>query len=158
MRPVVHNGDMGELIAKYHESFAGRNQECVSFVQAEADIGHTSRWKPGPRVVDQYFISPGTIIANFVVSNGVARYPNRSGWHVAMFPSFGPKDPKGNYTNIWVVDQWRGSVVARRSKKAFSEQEAKRMQVRLEQCQRILHRERTMEKNADPSSFRRIQC
>jgi len=47
-----------------------------------------------------------------------------------MFLNFGPKDSKGNYTNIWVVDQWRGSVVAQRSKKAFSEQEARRMQVR----------------------------
>jgi len=130
MRPVVYSGDMGALIAKYHENFAGRNQECVSLVQAETDIGHTSRWKPGLKVVDQNFIAPGTIIANFVSNNGVARYPNRSGWHVAIFLSFGPRDSKGQYTNIWVVDQWRGSVVARRSKKAFSDQEARRMQVR----------------------------
>lgn len=130
MRPAVYRGDLGELLAQYQGRFAGRNQECAALVQFVTDVGHTSKWQPGGRVVDQSFIPPGTIIANFVVDNGKARYPNKSGWHVAIFLNFGPKYVSGGYENIWVLDQWRGASVARRSKKAFSRDEAKRNQIR----------------------------
>jgi len=131
MRPAVYRGDLGELLAKYMGRHAGRDQECAALVQTVTNVGHTSRWQPGPRVVDQNYIEPGTVIANFVTENGQSRYPNRSSWHVAIFLDFGPRYVNGGYANIWVLDQWRGSSgVARRSKKAFSREEVRRNNVR----------------------------
>lgn len=130
MRPAIYRGDLGELLAKHMGQFAGRDQECAALVQSVTDVGHTSHWQAGGKVVDQKFITPRTIIANFVFAGGRARYPNRSGWHVAIFLNFGNKDAKGNYTNIWVLDQWRRSPVARRAKKAYSQEDASRLKIR----------------------------
>lgn len=130
MKSAIHQGDLGELLARYQGKFAGRDQECAAFVQTVTTVGHTSRWQPGGRVVEQNFITPGTVIANFIFENGKGRYPNRNGWHVAIFLSLGNRDSKGNLSHIWVLDQWRGRTVARRSKKAFSTEDAKRMQIK----------------------------
>jgi hypothetical protein len=46
---------------------------CVALVQKLTDVGHTSNWRPGERVLDSKNILPGTVIATF--ENG--RYPNR---------------------------------------------------------------------------------
>lgn len=130
MRPAIHEGDLGELLARHEGKFVGRDQECAALVQTVTSVGHTSRWQPGARVVDQNFVVPGTVIANFVFKDGKAKYPNRSGWHVAIFLDFGPRGADGKYTHIWVIDQWRGKTVGRRTKKAFSEEEAKRKQIK----------------------------
>lgn len=130
MRSIIYDGDLGELLAKFHGRFAGRDQECAALVQSITSIGHTSRWQPGPRVVDQTFIKPGTIIANFKFENGRARYPNQSGWHVAIFSDFGNRRPGGGYTHFWIVDQWRGKTVGRRRKQAWTPEEIKRNNIR----------------------------
>lgn len=125
MHPVIYEGDLGELLAKYMGHFAGRNQECVAFPQAVTNIGHTSRWHRGARVVDQTFITPGTVIANFKMVNGEPKFPNQHGYHVAIFLDFGNRKPDGGYTHFWVLDQWHFKTVARRNKNAFTPQEMK---------------------------------
>ncbi|WP_371868455.1 BPSL0067 family protein [Telluria aromaticivorans] len=50
----------------------------------------TSHWRPGPRVVDLSYLNPRTVIANFVFDrNGRARFPNKHGYHAALFMGFG---------------------------------------------------------------------
>lgn len=104
MHPVVYDGDLGELLAKYFGNFAGRDQECVSFPQAVTNVGWTGNWQPGLRVVDQNFITPGTVVANFKYENGKAKFPNAHGYHVAIFLDFGNRKPGGGYTHFWVLD------------------------------------------------------
>ena len=66
--------------------------ECVALPQALTKIGPTNRWYPGSRVVDLLFLNPGTVIANFVFTkSGVGRFPNRHGYHAALFMGFGPR-------------------------------------------------------------------
>jgi len=130
MRPVIYNGDLGELLAKYQGQHAGRNQECVALVQGVTNIGHTSGWQRGERVVDQNFIVPGTVVANFKTVDGKVKFPNQSGWHVAIFLDFGNKKPEGGYTHFWVLDQWNGKGVKRRNKNAFSPEQAKRLHIK----------------------------
>ena len=86
---------------------------CVSLVQKLTDVGHTSRWKPGERVMDGKNIAPGTVIATF--ENG--RYPNRhTGNHAALYLYSGPNSQKtGKPAYIVVMDQWirKGRISAR---------------------------------------------
>jgi hypothetical protein len=86
---------------------------CVALVQKLTDVGHTSSWKPGERVLDSKNISPGTVIATF--ENG--RYPNRhTGNHAAFYLYSGPNSMKtGKPAYIVVMDQWvrKGHVSAR---------------------------------------------
>lgn len=94
--------------------------ECVALVQATTPIGHTSGWRPGPRVVDLSFLNPGTVIANFIFDKkGVGRFPNRHGYHAALFIEFGGRGmSSGRYMSFHVMDQWRGrtplNIVKRR--------------------------------------------
>jgi len=39
--------------------------ECVRLVQHYTNVGPTSVWRAGERVLDAKFIPPGTVIANF---------------------------------------------------------------------------------------------
>lgn len=130
MRPVVYSGDLGELLAKYFGHFAGRNEECVAFPQAVTAVGHTSRWQPGARVVDQAYIAPGTVVANFKFENGRARFPNQHGYHVAIFLEFGNRRPGGGYTHFWVLDQWHGKTVARRNKNAWTADQMRKLHIK----------------------------
>jgi hypothetical protein len=86
---------------------------CVTMVQKLTDVGHTSSWKPGERVLGSKNISPGTVIATF--ENG--RYPNRhTGNHAAFYLYSGPNSMKtGKPAYIVVMDQWgrKGHVSAR---------------------------------------------
>jgi hypothetical protein len=77
---------------------------CVALVQALTNVGHTSTWRPGERVMDAITIIPGTVIATF--ENG--RYPNRpTGNHAALYLYSGPRDQKtGQPQYIVVMDQW----------------------------------------------------
>jgi hypothetical protein len=129
MRPVVYNGDLNALRETYLGRYAGRNQECVSLPQAVTSVGHTSRWQPGGKVVDQSYIAPGTVIANFKFENGHARFPNQHGYHVAIFLEFGSRRPGGGYTHFWVIDQWRGKTVARRNKNAWTPEQIRRSRI-----------------------------
>lgn len=79
---------------------------CVALVQHFTDIGNTSTWRPGERVMDTRTIPEGTVIATFD-QNG--RYPNQAhGNHAALFIRFGPLSAKtGKPAYIVVMDQWK---------------------------------------------------
>ena len=86
---------------------------CVALVQKLTDVGHTSSWKPGERVLDSKSILPGTVIATS--ENG--QYSNRrTGNHAALYLYSVPNSMKtGKPTYIVVMDQWvrRGFVASR---------------------------------------------
>lgn len=128
--PVVYSGDLNALMETYKNKYAGRDQECVALPQAVTNVGHTSKWQPGDRVVDLNILRSGTVIANFLVENGKARFPNKHGYHAAIFLEFGNRNPViGGYTHFWVIDQWPGKHVKRRNKNSFTPEEAKRRQI-----------------------------
>lgn len=78
------------------------NGHCVALIRECSGAPHTSLWRPSIAVKGNK-IPPGSIIANF--RNG--RYPNRSGWHAAIYIS-------QNKEGIWVWDQWVGKPVHKR--------------------------------------------
>lgn len=93
----IYRGNVDDLDGK--RPF--RDGECVALVQELTSVGHTSGWRPGPRVLDLSYLNPGTVIANFIFdSNGIGRFPNRTGYHAALFVKFGGR-------GIFVMDQWR---------------------------------------------------
>ena len=83
--------------------------ECVALVKELTSVGYTGFWRPGPRVVDLSYLNPGTVIANFVFDrNGRGRFPNRHGYHAALFVGFGGRSVStGTVMSIHVMDQWR---------------------------------------------------
>lgn len=86
-----------------------RDGECVALVQETTGVGHTTQWRPGPRVVDLSFLNEGTVIANFVFDkNGRGRFPNRHGCHAALFLGFGRRASSSKVFSIEVMDQWKG--------------------------------------------------
>jgi hypothetical protein len=122
-RNVIYQGDFQALADKYDElrrkragEFIGRDQECVALVQGLTDVGYTGRWQPGPRVIDLAFLLPGTVIANFVFENGKARFPNKRGWHAALFDHFchGAIMSNGRPCEFSIFDQWHGKPAGRR--------------------------------------------
>jgi hypothetical protein len=119
MHPVLYEGDLGELLVKYYGKYAGRDQECPALPQSVTNVGYRGNWHRGARVVDQTFIAPGTVIANFKLVNGKYIFPSEHGYHVALFSDFGNRKPSGGYTHFYVVDQWHGKTVARRNKNSF---------------------------------------
>lgn len=101
----IYRGDVEEL----HGRKPYRDGECVALVQELTSVGHTSSWRPGPRVVDLSYLNPGTVIANFVFDrDGRGRFPNRSGYHAAFFMRFARSVTTGRVLEIKVMDQWRG--------------------------------------------------
>lgn len=97
----IYSGNVDALDG--HEPY--QDGECVALVQAVTSVGPTSGWRPGPRVVDLSFLNPGTVIANFVGG----RFPNRHGYHAALFIEFGPRGmSSGRPSTIRVMDQFRG--------------------------------------------------
>lgn len=122
-RSVVYPGSMDALIKEWDEKYRaawkenGRagldalkiaNGECARLPQVLTNVGHTSRWQPGARVIDvARTLRPGTVIANFVFENGKWRYPNRSGWHAALFVrGEGYSVSTGKPSGIIMFDQW----------------------------------------------------
>lgn len=78
--------------------------QCVRLVQHFTDVGPTSTWRQGARVLDETVIEEGTVIANF---NRQGRWPSKSkGNHAAFFVEFGPRGPDGKPMWIVVQDQW----------------------------------------------------
>lgn len=96
-------------IDKLQGSKPFRDGECVALVQETTSVGHTSLWRPGPRLVDLHYLNPGTVIANFVFDKqGHGRFPNRHGYHAALFMRFGGRNmATGKVGMIYVMDQWR---------------------------------------------------
>lgn len=100
---TIYQGDVDAL--QGHEPY--RDGGCVALVQALTNVGHTSLWRPGPRVVDLLYLNPGTVIANFV--NG--RFPNRHGYHAALFMEFGMRGMSSRRPGcIRVMDQYKGRM------------------------------------------------
>ncbi|UGQ45442.1 BPSL0067 family protein [Massilia endophytica] len=101
--------------------------ECVRLVQHYTNVGHTTTWRQGERVLDATIIAPGTVIANFTREG---RWPGKTkGNHAAFFVEFGPRGPDGKPTSIVMMDQWTGDrkkaisvrSVPRRGQKMHSE-------------------------------------
>jgi hypothetical protein len=80
--------------------------ECARLVQVMVpQVGHTSIWRPGERVLDVLArggkIPPGTAVATFV--NG--RYPTAGHRHAAFYE--GPAlNTDGSLQGIILIDQW----------------------------------------------------
>jgi hypothetical protein len=126
--PVVYPGNMNALVKdwdeKYKQTFKEQgleglknlriaNGECARLPQELTNIGWTGRWQRGDRVIDvARTLKPGTVIANFKLTNGKWQYPRGTsaevhGHHAALFmnaDSFSEGKPK----RIWMFDQWRG--------------------------------------------------
>ncbi len=100
----IYRGDVDKLEGR--KPF--RDGECVALVQEATNVGHTSRWRAGPRVVDLSYLNPGTVIANFVFATDKrGRFPNRHGYHAALFMGFARSVTSGKVMSIQVMDQWR---------------------------------------------------
>jgi hypothetical protein len=119
MGNVVYTGDLKKL--EGHASYGDGG--CVALVQRLTNVGHTSTWKRGPRVVDLRFLAPGTVIANFEPDGkGGFRFPNKKGSHAALFMEFGGRGvTSGRATSIVVVDQWIGQRVHSRPIRAYGD-------------------------------------
>lgn len=102
---VIYKGNVDELEGRQPYG----DGECVALPQGVTTVGHTSRWRPGPRVVDLSYLNPGTVVANFKFdSNGIGRFPNEHGYHAALFVECGPRSMQtGKPMRIWIMDQWR---------------------------------------------------
>lgn len=100
----IYSGDVEKLEGR--KPF--RAGECVALVQETTSVGHTSRWRPGPRVLDLHHLNPGTVIANFVFDkSGKGRFPNGHGYHAALFMGFGGRgQTTGKPMSIEMMDQW----------------------------------------------------
>jgi hypothetical protein len=126
-RPVVYRGDMAALIkeweqkyrtAWYESGYEGirslkiANGQCARLPQELTNVGHTSRWQPGERVVDvARTLKPGTVIANFLFEYDKAWYPNAHGWHAALFVrGEAYSTTTGKAGRIIMFDQWTGKV------------------------------------------------
>jgi len=116
-RNVIFQGDIKALLAKYEllakqdkrKAFIA-NGECARLPQELTNVGHTSRWQPGPRVVDLTYLLPGTVIANFKFESSQARYPNEHGYHAGLFHQFehGAMMANGLPCVFSMIDQWTG--------------------------------------------------
>lgn len=82
MAYFIYSGDVEKL--EGHDPFG--DGECVAIVQKLTNVGHTSHWRPGPRVVDLSYLNPGTVIANFVFDrDGRGHFPNKHGYHAGLY-------------------------------------------------------------------------
>lgn len=95
---VIYQGNVDAL--EGHAPFG--DGECVALPQAVTHVGHTSLWRPGPRVVDLSYLNPGTVIANFIDG----RFPNQHGYHAALFLDFSRSVTSHRVMSIRVMDQF----------------------------------------------------
>lgn len=79
---------------------------CVALVQKLTNVGHTSTWSPGLRVMDSVHLPVGCVIATFEFG----RYANKpTGNHACFFLEYGPiSQATGKPVHIMVMDQWQG--------------------------------------------------
>jgi len=134
-RPAIYRGDLEELKKKYallaeknwRDAFID-NGQCARLVQVLTDVGHTSRWQPGARVVDLNYLRPGTVIANFKIVDGRPKFPNESAWHAALFQRFEHgKIINGKRAHFTIIDQWTQKPVGERPIEAFTPEQAKKL-------------------------------
>lgn len=112
MGHIIYSGNVDELEGDRPYG----DGECVALVQRLTNVGHTSRWRPGLRVVDLHYLNPGTVIANFVFENGVGRFPNKHGYHAGFFVEFGGRGvTSGKATEFVEMGQWVGRGPKRRT-------------------------------------------
>lgn len=108
--------------------------ECVALPQAVTDVGQTRKWYPGSRVLDLAYLNPGTVIANFVFQGRVGKFPNKHGYHAALFMGFGPRSmATGERVSIIVMDQWvgrKGNSVKQRVISVYTEDEVRRLHIK----------------------------
>lgn len=122
--PVVYTGNLDDLIKKWAEqrvkdrvenpdtiSFIA-NGQCARLPQALTNVGHTSRWQPGERVVDvAKTLKPGTVIANFKFVDGKLKFPNEHRYHASIFVrGEGYSVVTGKASQIVMFDQWVGAT------------------------------------------------
>lgn len=119
---VVYPGNFDELMKKWaaqrakdwaedHDKFTViANGQCARLPQALTSVGHTSRWRPGERVIDvARTLKPGTVIANFWFEYDKMWFPNAHGYHAALFiRGDGYSVVTGKPSQIWMFDQWVG--------------------------------------------------
>lgn len=79
---------------------------CVALVRYAADLGHTSSWRRGVRVLDAA-VAPGTIIATFTDEGTYGNATDGSS-HAAIFLA---ETARGS---IRVIDQWKGRACSER--------------------------------------------
>jgi hypothetical protein len=120
--PVVYPSDFNALLKKWEQQNAKdwyedhdkltfiANGQCARLPQELTNVGHTSRWQPGERVVDvSRTLKPGTVIANFIFEYDKAWYPNSHEWHACLFVrGEGYSVVTGKPSQIIVFDQWAG--------------------------------------------------
>lgn len=110
MAYFIYSGNVEEL--EGHSPFG--DGECVALVQKLTNVGHTSHWRPGPRVVDLSYLNPGTVIANFVFDkDGRGRFPNKHGYHVGFYMAT-YRTVEGKASRIAEMGQWVGREVKAR--------------------------------------------
>lgn len=125
-RPVAYTGNFAALLKEWDDKAklawkengqAGLNAlkiangQCARLPQELTNVGHTSRWQPGERVIDvARTLQPGTVIANFLFEYDKAWYPNSNGWHAALFiRGEGFSVATGKPSQIIMFDQWASS-------------------------------------------------
>lgn len=118
--PVVYPGDFDALLKKWDERRAKdkeagietfiANGECARLPQELTNVGHTTRWRPGPPVVDvARTLRPGTVIANFMFEHGTGWFPSLHTYHAALFMrADGYSVATGKPSKITVFDQFKG--------------------------------------------------
>lgn len=123
---AIYTKNAGDL--EGHPPFG--NGECVALPQAVTNVGHTIHWYPGSRVVDLSYLNEGSVIANFVFKRSRGRFPNKHGYHAAIFVGFAARNmTTGERSGIYVMDQWVGRSVRQRMIRAYTEAEAKRYHI-----------------------------
>jgi hypothetical protein len=109
-RPAVYKGDLAALLKKWkdEETKMVANGQCARLPQELTDVGHTSRWQRGPRVLDSPHLLAGTVIANFKLVNGKYIFPNEKGWHAGLFQRFEGQRLMSNGfpCEYSMLDQW----------------------------------------------------
>jgi hypothetical protein len=118
--PVVYPGDFKALLKKWSDQRSNdwaedhskmtfiADGQCARLPQALTSVGHTSRWRPGERVIDvARTLQPGTVIANFWFELNEVWYPNTHGYHAALFVrGEGYSVVTGKPSQIIMFDQW----------------------------------------------------
>lgn len=122
-RPAVYPGNFAALLKTWDdkarqaykeggkdavEALKIANGQCARLPQELTNVGHTSRWQPGARVVDvARTLQPGTVIANFLFDYDKAWYPTSHGWHAALFiRGEGFNMTTGKPSKLVMFDQW----------------------------------------------------
>jgi len=128
MGSAIYDGNLMDL--QKHKPYG--DGECVALPQALTNVGHTSKWRPGLRVMDLLYLQPGTVIANFKFMPGwLRRFPNEHGYHASLFVAFAPRSMStGEPIGIVVIDQWSGRKILPRTINAYTEEQAEARRIR----------------------------